>query len=281
MQEKSGSLVEWLVPLGFIFCGSWLIWHMPAFILDWGGHADQLAAHFARVDVTPNMPVVMGAHIDVFDLLAFVLLPVLAVVGILTVRRAPMEFEAWGPLDRTAVFVGRVTMMLIVLLMCVMLYEVFTRYVLASGTLWANELSLWLAGFIFLCSGLYAMQQRSHIRIFIIYDAMPRWLQHVCDVISTLMIVTFAFFLFYGGYGEAFQKFARWELYGSAFNPPIPATVKPAVLFIVSMVAVQSVINLIADWNTEPVVHTAADDIDEDEIARLREAVGADEAEQK
>ncbi|MGC3937746.1 TRAP transporter small permease subunit [Roseobacter sp. EG26] len=281
MQEKSGSLIEWIVPLGFIFCGGWVIWHMPAFILDWGGHGDQLAAHFARVDVAPNMPVVMGTHIDIIDLIALLLIPVLAVIGILTVRRAPMEFEAWGTLDRTAVFVGRVTMMLVVVLMGVMLYEVFTRYVLASGTLWANELSLWLAGYIFLCAGLYAMQQRSHIRIFIIYDAMPRTLQHVCDVISTLLIVTFAFFLFYGGYGEAFQKFARWELYGSAFNPPIPATLKPTVLFIVAMVAVQAVINLISDWNTEPTVHTAADDIDEDEIARLRAAVGADEPEQK
>lgn len=281
MQEKSGSLVEWLVPLAFIFCGAWVIWHMPAFILDWGGHADQLQAHFTRIDITPNMPIVLGTHIDIVDLIALIMIPVLGILGIMTVRRAPMEFEAWGPLDRAAVFVGRVTMMLVVLLMSVMLYEVFTRYVLSSGTLWANELSLWLAGFIFLCSGLYAMQQRSHIRIFIIYDAMPRFLQRVCDIISTVLIVAFAFFLFYGGYGEAFQKFARWELYGSAFNPPIPATVKPAVLLIVSMVAVQAVINLISDWNAEPKVHTAADDIDEDELARLRAAAGVDQTEQK
>ena len=33
---------------------------------------------------------------------------------------------------------------------------------------------------------------------------------------------------------------------------------------------------LIRDWNTEPVVHTAADDIDPDEIARLKKAVGAE-----
>ncbi|MEL6523656.1 MAG: TRAP transporter small permease, partial [Pseudomonadota bacterium] len=170
----------------------------------------------------------------------------------------------------------RVTMMLVVVLLCVMLYEVFTRYVLSAGTLWANELSLWLAGFIFLCSGLYAMQQRSHIRIFLLYDVLPRWLQKVCDTISTLLIVTFAFFLIYGGYGEAFQKFGRWELYGSAFNPPIPATIKPLILFVVAMVAVQAVINLISDWNAEPVVHSAADDIDEEELQRLRQAVGTD-----
>lgn len=276
MEQKSGSLIEWLVPMGFIACAGWTIWHMPAFILDWGGHGDQLAAHYQRVDVAPNMPVIMGTHIDVVDLVALILLPILAVAGVMTVRRAPMEFEAWGTFDRLAVFIGRVTMMLVVVLMCVMLYEVFTRYVLSAGTLWANELSLWLAGFIFLCAGLYAMQQRSHIRIFLLYDMMPRWLQRICDCTSTLLIVTFAFFLVYGGYGEAFQKFGRWELYGSAFNPPIPATLKPMVLLIVVLVALQAVVNLISDWNAEPVVHTAADDIDQDELDRIKRAVGSE-----
>jgi TRAP-type C4-dicarboxylate transport system permease small subunit len=274
--EKHGTALEWLVPLGFIFCAGWLTWHMPAFILDWGGHADQLAALYGRIDVTPNAPIVMGTHIDIFDLFALIFLPIFLVLGVRTVRRAPMEFEAWGPLDRLSVFVGRITMLLIILLTLVMLYEVVLRYVFEAPTLWANEMSLWLAGFVFLTAGLYAMQQRSHIRIFLLYDMTPRWMQRLCDCISTFLIIVFAAALIYGGYGEAFQKFGRWETFGTAFDPPIPATLKITVLFIVAMVAVQAVINLISDWNAEPVIHTAADDIDEDELARLRAEVGAD-----
>ncbi len=276
MEQKSGSLIEWLMPLAFILCAAWVTWHMPAFILDWGGDGQQLSEQYKRLDVAPGMPVVMGQYIDIIDILALLALPVLGFFGIKTVRRAAMEYESWGPLDRVSVFIGRVTMLLVVLLTCVMLYEVFVRYVLNAGTLWANELSLWLAGFVFLCAGLYAMQQRSHIRIFLIYDMFPRWLQRVCDCVSTLLIVTFASFLVYGGYGEAFAKFGRWETFGTAFDPPIPATIKPTVLIVVSLVAIQSVINLISDWNNEPVVHSAADDIDEDEIERLKKAVGAD-----
>ena len=191
----------------------------------------------------------------------------------------PLQIFQWtsepdADFKRTAA--AGIIVLLVVLLTCVMLYEVFVRYVLNAGTLWANELSLWLAGFVFLCSGLYAMQQRSHIRIFLIYDVMPRFLQKTCDVISTTLIVTFAFFLVYGGYGEAFAKFGRWETFGTAFDPPIPATIKPTVLIVVSLVAIQAVVNLISDWNEEPVVHSAADDIDEDEIERLKKAVGAD-----
>jgi TRAP-type mannitol/chloroaromatic compound transport system permease small subunit len=276
MERQSGTLIEWLTPLAFIFCAAWVTWHMPAFILDWGGDGQQLREQYYRLDVAPNMPIVMGKYIDIIDITALVLIPVFAILGVMTVRRAAMEFEAWGPLDRLSVFIGRVTMLLIVLLTSVMLYEVFVRYVMNAGTLWANELSLWLAGFVFLCAGLYAMQQRSHIRIFLIYDMFPRWLQHVCDVISTVLIVMFAFFLVYGGYGEAFAKFGRWETFGTAFDPPIPATIKPTVLFIVSLVAIQAVVNLISDWNTEPVTHSAADDIDEDEIAALKKAAGVE-----
>ena len=112
------------------------------------------------------------------------------------------------------------------------------------------------------------------IRIFLLYDVCPRWLQRTFDTISTLLILIFAFALVYGGYGEALDKMWRWETFGTAFDPPIPATIKPTVLVIVTLVALQAVINLISDWNAEPVVHTAADDIDEEEIARLRAAVG-------
>lgn len=283
MQEKSGSFIEWLVPFCFILCAGWLVWHLPAFTLDWipppdQSQADNLRGLFHRNDVTPGFPSPFGGEADFIDYFALIAIPFLIYWGIRTVRRAPMEFEGFTSADRLSVFLGRITMMLIVCLCAVMLYEVFVRYVLNAATLWANELSLWIAGFIFLIAGLYAMQQRSHIRIFLLYDVCPRWLQRTFDIISTGLILAFAFFLIYGGYGEALDKLHRWETFGTAFDPPIPATVKPMILIVIGLVAIQAVINLISDWNAEPVVHSAADDIDEDELERLRAAVGSEGA---
>lgn len=277
MQVRSGTPIEWLVPLAFILCAGWVTWHAPAFILDFtpppdASSFDKLSALFKRNDVTPEMAGVFGGFADILDWIALIGIPVLGYVGMRTVRRAGMEFEGWRAFDRLAVFIGRVTMMLVLLLTSVMLYEVVLRYVFEDPTLWANELSLWLAGFVFLCAGFYAMQQRSHIRIVLLYDAVPRWLQRVFDSISTLMIIIFAFFLIYGGYGEAFQKFYRWETFGTAFDPPIPATLKPMVLLIVALVAIQAVVNLVADWN-EDQVHYGGEDIDEEEIERIKAQV--------
>lgn len=260
MGNSVRDLPQWLVPFLFIACGSWIVWHGATYIMAFGGYTDALAARYRQIMM--------------LDYLILVALPILGVLGVLGVRRAPMEIDEYPAIDRMAMFIGRVTMLLIAIVVCVMMYEVILRYVFERPTLWANEMSLWLAGFVFILAGFYAMQQRSHIRIYLLYDMFPRSVQRICDTVSTVLIVGFAFFLVYGGYGEAKAKMLRWETFGTAFDPPIPATLKPLVLIVVILVAIQSVLNLIADWNKEPEIHSAADDIDQDELERLKKSVG-------
>jgi len=260
MGNSVRDLPQWLVPFLFIACGSWIVWHGATYIMAFGGYTDALAARYRQIMM--------------LDYLILVALPILGVLGVLRVKRAPMEIDEYPAIDRIAMFIGRVTMLLIAIVVCVMMYEVILRYVFERPTLWANEMSLWLAGFVFILAGFYAMQQRSHIRIYLLYDMFPRAMQRICDTVSTVLIVGFAFFLVYGGYGEAKAKMLRWETFGTAFDHPIPATLKPLVLIVVTLVAIQSVLNLIADWNKEPEIHSAADDIDQDELERLKKSVG-------
>ncbi|MEM5585353.1 TRAP transporter small permease [Roseibium sp. AS2] len=184
--------------------------------------------------------------------------------------RGVIESEPSGFFDIVSLICARLAMMATAGIVLVMFFEVISRYVFSKPTLWANELSLWIAGIVFLLAGLYAMQQRSHIRIFIIYDLFPRWLQKLSDVISVFLIWVFTFLLIWGGYNEAVAKFFRWETFGTAWDPPIPATIKPAILIIVLLVAIQALSNLIADWNKAPEVHLPVDEIDEHEIELIR-----------
>jgi TRAP-type mannitol/chloroaromatic compound transport system permease small subunit len=280
--QKTGTLWEWVVPAAFFICMGWAIWHMPAYILDFippdnPSLVDQISALHLRKDVAPGLPGLFGGYADVIDWAALVLIPIILVIGVRGVRVADMEFQDWRPIDRLALFIGRVTMILIISMTLVMLYEVFLRYVIRQPTLWANELTLWIAGFVFLCAGLYAMQQRCHIRIFLLYDVMPRWVQRAFDIVSAGLLVLFAFFLVYGSFYQVFViKFHKWEMFGTAFDPPIPATVQPAILIVITLIAVQAVINVISDWNLEPTKHTAADDIDEDELKAIKRSLGTD-----
>lgn len=184
--------------------------------------------------------------------------------------KGSIETKPDGFFDLFSVVLGRLAMIMTAFIVLVMFYEVVSRYVFSKPTLWANELSLWIACFVFLFAGLYAMQQRSHIRIYIIYDIMPRWAKKTSDVVSVLLIVGFTFALVWGGYTDAENRFLRMETFGTAWDPPIPGIVKPALLIIIVLVCIQSVSNLFADWNKDPQAHTPADEIDETEIENIR-----------
>lgn len=233
----------------------------------------QVSELHTRKEVLQDMSGLFGGFANVVDYIALVCMPIFAFLGARAVVVAPMEFEQWRPWDRFALFIGRVTMIMIVLMTGVMLYEVFMRYVVEAPTKWANELTLWIAGFVFLCSGLYAMQQRCHIRISLLYDVVPRPVRKLFDVLSTLLIVVFAAGVVFGSYSQVFvNKLYRWEMFGTAFDPPIPATIQPMILIMMCLIALQAVANLIADWNLEPEIHV----IDEDEIETIKRSVGVE-----
>ena len=187
--------------------------------------------------------------------------------------RGMIETKSDGFFDFVSLICSRLAMIATAAIVLVMFYEVVSRYVFTKPTLWANELSLWIAGFVFLLAGLYAMQQRSHIRIYVVYDLFPRWLQKTSDVVSVLLIWAFTFMLIWGGYNESRDKILRWETFGTAWDPPIPATIKPAILFIILLVAVQAISNLIADWNKVAEHHSPMDEIDESEIEIIRRSI--------
>lgn len=170
-----------------------------------------------------------------------------------------IEHKATGPVDRVTWTFSRVAMWMPAAIVCIIFYEVFVRYVLFQPTLWANEMSLWIGGAIYVTSGLYAMQQRSHIRIFILYDVAPLWMRRVFDVLSVLCVCIFVAAVIWGGYGEAAAKFWRWETFGTAFDPPIPATNKPLVLVTLLVLALQALSNVIRDWPAMPVVRKVFD----------------------
>ncbi len=281
-EEKSGNVKEWIIPFLFVFCAGWAIWHMPAYILDLWPHDDttsltvQMSEMHKRKDVLPDLPGLFGGVADIVDWAALLLLPIIFYFGARTLVLAPMEFEHFSRVDRIAMFIGRIVMILIISMTSVMLYEVFVRYAIEKPTLWANELTLWIGGFVFMLSGVYAMQQRSHIRIFIIYDVLPRWLQHVCDVIWVVLLWFFAICLVFGSYNQVFiNKFYKWQTFGTAFDPPIPATIQPTILIVICLISVQALLNLIADWNRDPADVTEKELIDQEELEALKKSAGA------
>ena len=173
-----------------------------------------------------------------------------------------VEHDVTGRFDRLTILISRAAMLLPAIIVAIIFYEVIMCYMFESPTLWVNEMSLWLGGMIYLLAGLYVMQQRAHIRIFILYDMVPRPIQRLFDFLSTLFICLFAAAIIYGGFGEARDKLLRWETFGTAWDPPIPATMKSLLLVTVVLISIQAVCNLVNDWSKEEKeAHGIADDV--------------------
>ncbi|SMX41616.1 TRAP transporter small permease subunit [Maliponia aquimaris] len=216
-----------------------------------------------------------GKPIVIVTLISFALALLFASLY-LSDDRGLIEPERTGPFDILSLVCSRLAMLSIAIVVIVMFYEVVSRYAFNAPTMWANELSLWIAAFLFMLAGLYAMQQRSHIRIYVIYDIMPRWMQKASDCMSVFLIWVFTACLIYGGYNDAVRRMLRMETFGTAWDPPLPGTVKPMILIVILLVAIQALSNLIADWNKAPEHHSPADEIDEHEIELIRRTLEQD-----
>ncbi len=151
-------------------------------------------------------------------------------------------------IDRVSLLISRVVMLLILVIIAAMAYEVVMRYAFSRATVWVTDLAVWLGAIGYLIAGLYAMQKRSHIAITLIYDAVPRKVRLALDALTLVVVLTFAFGLIVGAGPDAWRALTSWERMGTAWNPPIPATVKPLIILTVFLVAVQAVANFVADW---------------------------------
>ena len=83
--------------------------------------------------------------------------------------RSPPESEFTS--STTLRMEPRVAMFLVAFIVLIMFYEVVMRYFFrAADALGQRDVAVAWAGMVYLLSGLYVMQQRGHIRIFILYD---------------------------------------------------------------------------------------------------------------
>lgn len=149
--------------------------------------------------------------------------------------------------DRFSILVARVTMWLFAVIVCAIFYEVIVRYLFDAPTYWANELSMFLGGIGYLFAGLFTMQRREHIAITPIYDLAPPGVRRLLDMVGLACILVFCLGITIGGYKSASRALLTWERYGTVWNPPIPAVLKPMILVVAILIAIQAISNFVTD----------------------------------
>jgi TRAP-type C4-dicarboxylate transport system permease small subunit len=138
--------------------------------------------------------------------------------------------------------IGRTVPFLLPLLAGIGAFEVFTRYVLNSPTIWVYDTSLFLFGYISALGGAYAQQRKAHINVDIIYLKVPKYVRCIFNLITIALAVGFLILLA----KMSFEKFQE----SLKFTYRTPSEWAPEVYHFWLMMTVAAVI-FIAEYSAE------------------------------
>lgn len=150
---------------------------------------------------------------------------------------------AWGRRISDAFYLG--VAWLFAAMAAVTCYEVAARYLFLQPTIWATETTTLLCAIAFLIAGAFVMRSDEHLSITILSDAAPPGLRRVLDVVRYVVILGFCLGLAIGCFWGGWEPLTRWERAGTQFNPPTPAIVKPLIIVVAAVMAIQATVTFL------------------------------------
>ncbi|WP_417768130.1 TRAP transporter small permease subunit [Stappia sp.] len=150
-----------------------------------------------------------------------------------------------GAIGRIIDRVGVVFAAGIVASMAILINEVVLRYLFNAPTIWAHETTIFLCGVAFIYGGLYCTARDRHIRVVLIYDALPFSARRALDVVISLICMASSAMFAYAAWlmvqRAAFRPDGsfRLERSGSAWDPVYPGLLKVFLLAVLAVMAVQ------------------------------------------
>jgi tripartite ATP-independent transporter DctM subunit len=123
-------------------------------------------------------------------------------------------------------------------------YEVFARYIFNAPTDWAFEATIMLCSACYLVAGGYVTQRKRHIAITSLYDGASDERKRVLDIVATCFGLLALGLLILSSWRQALMSLQIMERTGSSWNPPLPALLKPLIVFGASLIFVQLAIQL-------------------------------------
>lgn len=143
---------------------------------------------------------------------------------------------------------GQVLKYLVMALVLVLFYEVTSRYVFGSPTIWALETSKMLLGTIGTCGWAYTHKMGGHVRVDVIYTMFSRRIQAMIDVVmSVLFLFPLVGVLIYAGTRGAMRAFITGQkMVESSWMPPA-APFRTVMLIGFVLFALQCIAQFICD----------------------------------
>jgi TRAP-type mannitol/chloroaromatic compound transport system permease small subunit len=181
--------------------------------------------------------------------------------------------------DRMSTWLGQAFAWLIVLLTCLISWEVFSRYVLNNPHDWALDAQIMMYGTLFMLAGAYTLAKNSHVRGDVLYGFfMPRTQATLDLILYVLFFLPGIVALTYAGWNYAHDSLAIREstfsatplpLYPFKFMIPLAGF----LLLLQGLVEIVRCVQCIRDGEWPTREH----DVEEVDVDKLKEMVHAED----
>lgn len=119
-------------------------------------------------------------------------------------------------------FIGKVGAWSVVIIMFLVVFEVITRRVFGSPTIWTFETITMIFGFYFLIIGAYAVLHKSIVSVDLLYERFSLKTKAILDIVTYLILFfPFVIGIFYFSIGVAEKSWIVRETTSSLFGAPV------------------------------------------------------------
>ncbi len=115
--------------------------------------------------------------------------------------------------------IGTWAAFLLMVIVAIVTYEVFMRYVFVAPTIWVHEASQFMFGTYLLVGGCFASLHNSHLRMDLIYNRVTPRTRAILDLIGWLLMFALVYVMIVNGWGIMLRSHAVGEVTYSSWRP--------------------------------------------------------------
>lgn len=118
-------------------------------------------------------------------------------------------------------YIGKAASFLVLILVGIIVYEIFVRYILNSPTIWAHEVSQMIYGTYIIILGGFLQQRKGHVNVEILTDHFSARTRAIINCFTWLLFFAFCIVLLWKGWVTAWDSFEARETDSTVFAPPL------------------------------------------------------------
>ncbi|MDO5529726.1 MAG: TRAP transporter small permease subunit [Paracoccus sp. (in: a-proteobacteria)] len=141
--------------------------------------------------------------------------------------------------------IGRVAMLLLFVIMGILLYSSITKFARVPS-LWTLEMAQFTLVAYYLLGAPYSMQLGAHVRMDLLYAAMPARRRALWDVFTIFCLIFYLGVMLWGAWGSTAYSLSINERAPTAWRPPL-WPIKMIITFSFFLMILQATVHLIRD----------------------------------